>query len=347
MRAFPAVLALTLCLVLTPAVFGAEKEEVMLKDGLTAMVEVVKTGPEHVTVKFQTQEGQAGQTKLHANALDPHSFYQIRKKHMEKTAPNHVKLAIFCASAGLFKRAKSQMDAARAIDPKIDETIQNLPDVMEGIADHLVAAARRHYDKGEIELCYQIASLIATKFPETAGGIQARAVLEQLAEEVAEQAAKKNRDREAAIEREEDAEKKKSAQKRDKALDPLEKSLRMGRKYVNAGLQDKNQSKAKRAYEAGAQEFTRLLGRIDKAMKKATGDPKLLEQLVEMDATVRGEAVKAYINAGNVALARGSRNEAMKYAQSAVAIDPDDASAKSFMNNVQMASAMSGFGRGR
>jgi len=347
MRALPAVLTLTLCLVLAPTAFGAEKEEVMLKDGLTAMVEVVETGPEFVTVKFRTKEGQAGQTKLHANALDPHSFYQVRKKHMEKTAENHVKLAIYCASAGLFKRAKRQMDAARALDPEIDKKIQDLPDIMEGIADHLVKAARRHYKAGELELCYQIASLIATRFPETTGGEKARSVLGDLEAEVKAQAEQKDQDREAAIQREEDSAKKKTAQKRDKVLDPLEKSLAAGRRVVNEGLQQKNQSRAKRAYEAAAQEFTKLLGRIDKDMKKATDDTQLLEQLVALDATVRTEAVRAWINAGNVALARGSRNEAMKYAQSAVGIDPDSSAAKSFMNSVQMASAMSGWGRRR
>jgi len=347
MRAIAPLVALTLCLAFTPAAFGAEKEEIMLKDGLTAMVEVVETGPESVTVKFRTKEGQAGQTKLHANALDPHSFYQIRKSHMEKTAENHVKLAIYCASAGLFKRAKSQMDAARAIDPEIDKKIQDLPDIMEGIANHLVEAAKRHYRAGEVELCYQIASLIATRFPETAGGELARSVLKDLEAEVQAQAERKDQEREAKIQKEEDAAKKKVAQSRDKVLDPLEKALSNGRRVVNNGLQQKNQSQAKRAYEAGAQQFTQLLGRIDKDMKKAASDPELTEQLVALDAEVRKEAVRAWINAGNVALSRGSRPEAMKYAQAAVALDPADGAAKSFMNSVQMASAMSGFGRWR
>ena len=172
-------------------------------------------------------------------------------------------------------------------------------------------------------------------------------MLGDLEAEVKAQAEQKDQDREAAIQREEDSAKKKTAQKRDKVLDPLEKTLAAGRRVVNQGLQQKNQSRAKRAYEAAAQEFTKLLGRIDKDMKKATADPQLLEQLVALDATVRTEAVRAWINAGNVALARGSRNEAMKYAQSAVGIDPDSGAAKSFMNSVQMASAMSGWGRRR
>jgi len=146
MRSVTAFLALTLCLVLTPTALGAENEEIMLKDGFTAMVEVVETGPEHVTVKFVTKDGKAGQTKLHANALDPHCFYDIRRRHMEKTVENHVKLAVFCVSAGLFRRARGQMDAARAIDPDVDKKIEAAPEIMEGIANHLAEAARRHHE---------------------------------------------------------------------------------------------------------------------------------------------------------------------------------------------------------
>jgi tetratricopeptide (TPR) repeat protein len=339
------VFALAFLVAFSPSAFAAEKEEVMLKDGLTAMVEVLETGPQSVTVSFVTKEGVKGQTRLHANALDVYSFYEIRRRHMEQTAENHVKLAIFCASNGLFKRAKRQMDEARAIDPEIDTKIENLPDVMEGIADHLVAAARRHYRAGDLELAYDIASLIATRFPETKGGELARSVLKDLEAEVQAQAERKEEEREAAIQAEKDAAKKKAAQKREKVLAPLEKSLNAGHRAVSMALQQRNQSRAKRAYEAAAQEFTKLLDRIDKAMK--TDDAELVEQLTEMDLTVRKEAVRAWIHAGNVALSRGSRPEAMKYAQAAVAVDPDSSAAKSFMNSVQLASAMSGWGRWR
>jgi len=165
--------------------------------------------------------------------------------------------------------------------------------------------------------------------------------------EVEAKAAEKERERQAAIEREEDADRKKIARKRAKVLEPLEKSLGVGRKYLAAGLKEKSPSKSKRAFEGAAAEFTKLLGRIDKEMKKGTDDPALIDELTDLEASARKEAVRAFIDAGNVALARGSRNEAMEYAQKALAIDPDNSAAKSFMNNVQLASAMSGWGRRR
>ncbi|MEN8149147.1 MAG: hypothetical protein ABFS86_04945 [Planctomycetota bacterium] len=347
MRAFPVLLALTLCLTLGTVAAAAEKEEVMLKDGLTAMVEVTKTEPESVTVKFETKDGKEGQTKLHANALDPHSFYQIRQNHMEKTVENHVKLAVWCAGAGLFNRAKRQMDAAEALDPKVREKLKDMPDVMEGIADYLVDRARRAYRAGNVEQCYEIAALLATRFPETEGGGLARTLLDQLKDEAEAATKEKARKRDAAIDAEADADAKKAAKARDKVLDKLEKKQSLANKYLHGGLQEKNQSRARRNYLVAAEEFTSLLGDIDKEMKKATSDPKLLEALVEMDANVRDDGVKAWLAAGNVSLARGSRNDATKEAQAALALDPDNAQAKSFMNNVQMASAMSGWGRWR
>jgi tetratricopeptide (TPR) repeat protein len=347
MKTLPVLLALTLCLVLTSAAAAAEQEEIMLRSGLTAMVEVVETGPESVTVKFTTKEGGSGTTKLRADNMDPHSFYEIRKRHMEKTVENHVRLAVWLASNGLFKRAKRQMDAARALEPDLDEKIEAMPDVMEGIADHLVKAAKRHYEKGDLELCYEIASLLATRFPETAGGMLARDVLEELAQEVEEKAQAKERKREAAIQAEQDAEKKKAAQARDTVLDNLERSLSLGRRHMNTGLQERNQSQARRAFDAAAQQFTRLLGQIEKAKGSAKGDETLVQELTQLEGDVRNEAVRANINAGNILLTRGSRNQAMRYAEAAIALDPESGAAKSFMNNVRLAAAMSGWGRWR
>jgi hypothetical protein len=347
MRPSAATLTVAICLAISPVVLAAEMEEVMMKDGFTARVEVLETGPETVTVKFRTKGGKTGQTRLRANDMDPYSFYEIRAKHMEKTAENHVKLAIFCASAGLFHRARRQMDAARALDPEIEEKIRKMPEISEGIANHLAEAARRCYRRGEVELCYEIASLVATTLPETAAADRARAVLNQLAAEVKQREEEAEREREAAIEREKDREKKKEAKHREKVLDPIENSLELGRKYLSAGLMEKNQTRAKRAYESAATEFTKLLDKIDREMKSATDDPVLLEQLVDLDAKVRKEGVRAYLDAGNVALSRGSRPEAMKYAQAALALDADSNSAKSFLQKVQLASAMSGWGRWR
>ena len=69
MRVLPTVLALIVCLSILPAAVAQEekkvvKEEVMLRDGTTAMVQVVKTEPQHITVKFTTKPGASGQTAV-------------------------------------------------------------------------------------------------------------------------------------------------------------------------------------------------------------------------------------------------------------------------------------------
>ena len=66
MKILATILGLSLVLAASGAVLAAEKEEVMMRDGTTALVEVVETTPDSVTVKFKTKTGASGQAKLRA-----------------------------------------------------------------------------------------------------------------------------------------------------------------------------------------------------------------------------------------------------------------------------------------
>ena len=76
---------------------AAERELVVLQTGLSAKAEILETTPEWIRVRVRKEE-QVGEAKLYAKRLDPHSFYDIRSKHMEDTAENHVRLEL----AGLY-----------------------------------------------------------------------------------------------------------------------------------------------------------------------------------------------------------------------------------------------------
>ena len=167
MRALPAIVLAILCLTFATTASAADKHEIILKTGQTAMLEVVETTADSVTVKF-AKGGTKGQTKLNADALDPHCFYNVRRSLMEATAENHIRLAIFCATNGLFNRAKYQVQLAEALDPGVVEKIKKMPDVMEKIAAKLAEAAKKAYKAGDKKLALDLASRIATKFPETA-----------------------------------------------------------------------------------------------------------------------------------------------------------------------------------
>ena len=331
-----AVLVPLLCVAIAAAAFAATKEEVILRDGTTGMVEVVETAPDSITVKFKTEQVE-GQTKLMAIRVDPSNFYDIRRRYMESTAENHIQLAMFCIENGLFNRGKHQVEAAKAIDPEILDKIGADPQLMEKIAARFLSSARGHEKSGNLELAHEIACRVATKFPETKAADEARAWLAELEAKGEAQHAEKEKAREERIAGEEKEERKAELKKQEKVLKPIRKTMEKGRKLNAAGLQEKSQSKARSAYDKAAAAFVSALGAIERETKKAGDDTDLVAALADLDKEARGDAVEAYLNAGNVELGRSSLPAALKYADKALAVDPESSAAKAFQQSVQAA----------
>ena len=78
------------------------------------------------------------------------------------------------------------------------------------------------------------------------------------------------------------------------------------------------------------------------AAKKHDDNPALLSRLSELEATLKAEAVDAYVSAGGLEMAVRSLNRASDYARKALAVDPDSQQAKSFLNQVQVAGSWGG-----
>jgi hypothetical protein len=323
----------------------AEKMEVMLKSGRSGMVEVVETTPESVTVKF-VKEGSPITMKVRAKELDPHSFYNVRRKHMEKTAENHVRLAVFCVENGMFTRGRAQIEAAREVEPELDQKLKDAPEIREKIADRLVTAARKHYKDGNVELCHEIAVLIATRLEGTKGAELAASVLDDLEKEVEEKRAKKAEARRKKIDDAAAEADKKAAKKRDDVMKPLEKEYDQARKRVNRGYRTKGHNKARDAFEGAAKDMGKLVGKIDQELGKAGDDGELQKMLNTLRVEVVEDAIKAYETAGTYYLNRQSVKNAEDLARAAVALDPGSKRAQEFMNRVTFAASSDNWGWG-
>jgi tetratricopeptide (TPR) repeat protein len=330
MKAWTRNLALAICLAAVSTAF-AEKELVMLNDGVSGMGEIVSTTQDSLTVKFEI-DGNPGEAVLQAKRLDPHSFYGIRSKHMEKTAENHVRLAVWCAESGLFKRAKFQMDRARDLDPEIESKIESDPKIMAGIAQRLVDSAKAAYAKGDLTRAHEIAALQATRFAETEQGQLGPSVLDKLEAEIEAKATEKVAKREKLVQEQADGAAKEEADARDKAMKALEKVQARGRKQNSTGLRANNRTTGKKHFESAANDFKNVLKMIKTRRKSHADDKELMRMLDSLEAQVKGEAVAAYINAGNIELWRENFNGAQNYGKQALEVDPESQAASSFMN---------------
>ena len=132
--------ALLIAMVAFSGIALAEKEEMILRDGTTGYANVLETKADSVKIAFK-KDGADVSLVLKADKIDPHCFYTIRNKHMERTAANHFALGIYCAENGLSNRAKHQIDVAKSIDSEYVEKQKAIPGLREGVARKVLARA--------------------------------------------------------------------------------------------------------------------------------------------------------------------------------------------------------------
>ncbi len=322
-------------LVLTPASFASD--EIILKGGDAGLAEVVSTTEDSVQIRYILPDGPTATIGLKASQLDPNNFYTVRNNHMEKTLENHLKLAKFCIENELFSRARLQINMAREIDEAKVEMVINDSEVKEEIAERLLRYVARELKTGNMAEAEKWLNVLLTRAPETKAAEIARENLSKVEEAREARQAKEAEDRAAAIEAEQDAEAKDKAEKREQALAPIYKHLDAGEKMTGQALREKNSSKQKKALEAAGMHFEAAVKQVV-ALRKKIGDHPELDQL---EQECKDNAVKCYINAGNIDLSKSSFNNANKWAQRAQRVDPNNPAVADFRNRVAMAAASS------
>jgi hypothetical protein len=336
MKTLSAITMALAVLLMVPAALAAD--EVILKHGESGIADIVKTTEDSVTFKYIIKDGPTAEMTLRANQLDPNNFYMLRNKYMEKTVDNHMGLAKFCVENELFSRARIQANLAREIDEEKVNLILDDAKVKEAIAESLLKYVARELKAGNMAEAEKWLHVLLTRAPETKAAEIARQNLDKVEEAREAKQAKEAKARQEAIEAEDDAAAKEQAEKREKALAPIRKHLDAGEKMAGAALREKNSSNQKKALEAAGRHFEAAVAQVQ-SLRKKVGEHAELDQL---EQECRNNAVKCYLDAGNIDLSKSSFNNATKWAQRAKAVDPSNSSITDFENRVAMAAAMSG-----
>ncbi|MCE9634237.1 MAG: hypothetical protein K8T90_00905 [Planctomycetes bacterium] len=322
--------------VLSVPVLAADKEPLTLSDGVTGMAEILATDAESVTARF-VRKGVDVEAKVRAIRMDPISFYEIRRAHMESTAENHVNLAIHCAENGMLHQARFQMDMARALDPDIEQKFKDRPNLMEAIAARLADAAKRLVADGRLRDAYDVVQVLATRFTETAAAADAYASLDLIETKLAERDAARVAARQKKAADAKDAAVRAVAEKREAVVAALENQRAGAQKLESQALRQRNTTNAKHGHEAAAEAYAALLTAIGTAKAAATADADLGEMIREVERVVRSEGADALVNVGSVELARSNFDRAEDVAKAALAVDPGSARASSLLESVDIA----------
>lgn len=326
--------ALLVAMVAFSGIAMAEKEEMILRDGVTGYVNVLETKKDSVKIAFK-KDGADVTLVLNADKIDPHCFYTVRSKNMERTAANHFDLGIFCAENGLYNRAMHQFEVAKSIDPDFVAKQAAVPGLREGVGRKILARAEEFFDAGKLDKAEEEVHLILTHLADTEAADDARALLTIIDKRGVEL----EEEEDAAAIAKLDAEKQKEADALMKKLKPARMSYEYAKELAARGLKEKSQSKAKKAFDAAGEEFEKALKKARAVIEKEKVED-VAGRWAAAEKRIMAEAVGAYIDAGRIELARGSYVEAGNYARKALLVDPTSAAAKDFQNRVETGAAM-------
>jgi len=314
-------------LALTTTATAQDEQLLFAKGGAVYHGVVLSSDAGSATIKLR---GEEETYKVDRAKFDPHCFYTIRDKALGDDAAGRIELAKFCVDNDLFSRAKVQMDRARQIDEKVVDKFMEteFPKIKEGLAERVMASANRAFQNGSMKNAHSYASLVLTKFGGTKCDAQAEAMLTKVQAKIDADQEKKRAQRRKSAERNEEIDAKQAVAKRDSLLAPIEKAIDSAEKANNNGLTAKNLSKQKAGLESAASKYVHAMKQADAAVSK-TQEPDLQKALGEMSATAKGGAIQAYLNLANVYSSRGNYVKGTEYCNKALAIDPENAEAKS------------------
>lgn len=319
----------------------AHGNEVLLNDGTIILGEVLSIDEKGVSVKTEEKT-----LEIDAKHLDTIWYYGEWSERVGDDVDQRIRLALFALENGLFNQAALEYGRAKATNPeKVQEFEEDvLPQLQEGIAERLVAKAKKAHEKGDLEFADRALSLVLTQFPETKAADEARKLIAQI--HVGQMDAEQ-RARDAELEGKTEQTQRDIEAKREDQEKILGSTLRRMDKARDRGLRalrTRSTSKQHREFEAVGKSYEKAIKDLARLREKHADDPDLVARIDELTAQAQKEAIEAYINAGNVFLIRRSYNQALRMANQAVAVDPSSPVAQRFQAKVTTAAQYRGWG---
>jgi len=339
MKLVSAVLTLTLFGLAhaSSALAAPQQEAVILKNGNSIMGKVVTSTDKSVTLEYPAETGNATIT-LSAADLDPYSFYAIRSAAIgEKDAQARVKLAIYCAENGLYSRARMEYERAQAIDPAIKAQVEpQLPGIRARIAADVLERAKKSLENGDLGAAQRDVSDILTLAGDTPAAKEAEELIGPIEQRIIERDNKNRTEAYAKMEKQADEAARKKSEERYATVEPIEKNILAAEQDNMKGLRAARSGTALDQFKDAAAKFEKALASIQDLEKKDP-HPDLLAMTAPLKERATRDAVAAHLNAGSVYLTRSSFPDAMKSANAALSLDPENSQALSFRARIEIA----------
>jgi hypothetical protein len=313
---------LTLALMAALAVPSAAQETIKLKNGKVVSGRATKYDDEKKVLSFRTDAGQNVDYSM--DDLDARSVYLVYSSVVPKeNAKGQLQLANFARDAGLYKHAARRYGYAEQDASLKPEVEKQRAELRRLAADYCLAQARTAQLKGDAKESQKWLSLLLEKLPnEPQAAEAAKMVQESYVREASarhEEAVKDNTEK-------------------------LQNDLKKGKAAYDSmvertrdGLTARNTSQASNLWRSALKDGDVVLKEIDRIVKKYPDDLKVQDGANRYRELTLDQMVEVHLHLASQYTTRSSLNDAMKEANAALALRPNDPQALAARARIEQA----------
>jgi len=305
---------------LAAGVAGAQ-DKIVLADHHMLHGKVTATTADSVTF-VQTVDGKESTSVLHADDIDPHSFYIARSHALsDKDAQGHADLGKYGQAHGLFTRARNEFHTAAKIDPSMASKMEELHDQsVDGSAEQMLAKAKAAQASGDLDEANRQSLAVIRHYPDTPSADAARKLNDQIHQQ------KRTQAKEAAAA---------------KVQKTVSDAVKKAQKRIQSAQDENRKGLGEKQFSGALRFFGESVGHYSAALVDLTGADSSDPSVAALIAQTKKEAIGVHINAGSIYLTRSDYQGALKEANAALAIDQKSSQAQAFRARVSSASAES------
>jgi tetratricopeptide (TPR) repeat protein len=322
---FPA-LGAALALLLTSTASLAQNH-LVLSNHHVIHGKVVSSTPDSVTFDHVVDGNSVDEVTYTADQLEPVSFYLVRYDAVDGDAAAMVELGKFCLAHGESARARDLFESAHRLDPSIQGIDSLQSDSRESSAATLLAKAQSEQAAGKPYEAWQTLQDCIRNFGETPSAQKGKDLVKTYYADY--------RERYVVTQDKEDAE----AEQRH--LGEVGKVLDRADKMASEAMAKKNLGESLRGYKEAAKEYEHGIKELDRLAKEHPDDADLQNTVKKAVGRAVNGAVEAHLNSAGVLMTQTAYQEALAEANQALAIDPDNSSAKSMRTRIATVSGLS------
>ena len=287
---------------------------------------VVSSTPESVT--FEHRIGTRADTQTYSStSIDPHCFYVIRDRAVADDAAGKVQLGRYCEAHKLFTRALIQFGEAQQLDASLDVK-REIATCEEGCGHEMLVDAQQLAAAGKPDVALARATAIVRDFRNTPAAADARKLITSIDASMVATRSERVEERD---------DKQESAR-----LKEVRGTLRRAADRNIKGLQAEDLGAAERNFKESVTEYDRALHELASEVEEHPNDTKVTTEVEPLLAQTRQATIAVHVNLGSVYMSQTNYDHAMREANAALALDPDNSAVKSFRARVASASSRNG-----